>query len=80
MTYSNQYNGDNPRTDIKDSVHDLSNYESTEGMPRKPNAQLTLNDPPDNLSEAIRACFAPLGGVELELPPRDPMRKPPDFE
>ena len=35
---------------------------------------------PANLAEAIRARFAPLGDVELELPPREPMREPPDFE
>ena len=32
-----------------------------------------------NLTEFTRECFAPLGGVELELPPRGPMREPPDF-
>ena len=35
---------------------------------------------PRNLASAIRARFAPLGGVELELPPRSPMRKPPRFD
>ena len=34
---------------------------------------------PENLAQAIRARFAPLGGVELQLPPRDPIREPPDF-
>lgn len=29
---------------------------------------------PENLASAIRARFAPLGGVELELPPREPAR------
>ena len=29
-----------------------------------------------DLIEAIRRRFAPLGGVELELPPREPMREP----
>ena len=29
---------------------------------------------------AIRARFAPLGGVKLELPPRSPMRQPPEFD
>jgi plasmid stability protein len=33
--------------------------------------------PPGNLAEAIRARFEPLGGVELALPPREPMREPP---
>jgi len=32
-----------------------------------------------NLAEAIRRRFAPFGGVELELPPREPSRPPPDF-
>ena len=32
-----------------------------------------------NLAEFTRECFGPLGGVELELPPRGPMREPPDF-
>lgn len=31
------------------------------------------------LLESIRQRFAPLGGVELELPPRGPWRDPPDF-
>ena len=34
---------------------------------------------PRNLAAFTRRCFAPLGGVELELPPRGPMREPPDF-
>ncbi len=32
-----------------------------------------------DLAIAIRARFAPYGGVELELPSRDPMRETPDF-
>lgn len=32
-----------------------------------------------NLAEAIRRRFQPLGGVDLELAPREPMRAPPDF-
>ena len=32
------------------------------------------------LAAAIRARFAPFGGVELELPPRDPIRPPPEFD
>jgi len=34
---------------------------------------------PRNLAAFTRECFAPLGGVELELPTRGPMREPPDF-
>lgn len=35
--------------------------------------------PSQNFAEYVRALFAPLGGVELELPPREPPREPPDF-
>ena len=34
---------------------------------------------PRNLATFTRECFAPLGGVELELPQRGPMHEPPDF-
>lgn len=33
--------------------------------------------PHKNLADAIRARFAPLGGVELPEVPREPMRTPP---
>lgn len=33
-----------------------------------------------DLASAIRARFAPLGGVELDLPTSAPMRQPPDFD
>ena len=32
-----------------------------------------------DLAKFTRECFEPLGGVELELPPRGPMQEPPDF-
>ena len=31
------------------------------------------------LADAIRGYFAPMGGWDIELPPRLPMREPPDF-
>ena len=33
-----------------------------------------------DLATAIRELFRPLGGVELELPERGPIREPPDLE
>lgn len=33
----------------------------------------------DNLADAIRTRFEPFGGVDLDIPPRTPMREPPDF-
>lgn len=32
-----------------------------------------------NLAESIRRHVAPLGGVELELPAREAVRRPPEF-
>ena len=32
-----------------------------------------------NLAESIRRHIAPLGGVDLLLPPRQPVRKPPNI-
>ncbi|WP_420442616.1 FitA-like ribbon-helix-helix domain-containing protein [Candidatus Palauibacter sp.] len=36
--------------------------------------------PAKGLGTAIHELFAPLGGVELEIPPREPMREPPRFD
>jgi len=35
---------------------------------------------PANLFEAIRRRIAPLGGVDLEIPRRGPLREPPHLE
>ena len=35
--------------------------------------------PPKDLGRSIHARFAALGGIELELPERGPMRPPPEF-
>lgn len=45
--------------------------------------QDTLNEPQRpavNLYQRIRSRFAPLGGVDLELPPRQPAPEPPRFD
>ena len=33
-----------------------------------------------NLFDAIRRRIEPLGGVDLEIPPREPIREPPRFD
>ena len=33
-----------------------------------------------HLYDRVRARFAPLGGVDLGLPPREPAREPPRFD
>jgi plasmid stability protein len=40
-------------------------------------AALTHQRAGANLAESIRGRFAALGGVELSIPPRDAMRRPP---
>ena len=35
--------------------------------------------PPRNLAASIRSRISPLGGVDLDLPPREPIREPPRF-
>ena len=35
---------------------------------------------PDNLGEAIHRRFASLGGIDLDLPPREAMPEPPRFD
>jgi plasmid stability protein len=35
---------------------------------------------PENLGEAIHRRFSAMGGVNLELPPREPMPEPPRFD
>jgi plasmid stability protein len=36
--------------------------------------------PAHNLAASIRARVAPMGGADLELPSREPMRDPPAFD
>ena len=36
--------------------------------------------PAQDLGTAIHEMFKPFGGVELEIPPREPMRDPPRFD
>ena len=36
--------------------------------------------PARNLYERIHARFAPIGGIDLEVPPREPTRDPPRFD
>ena len=33
-----------------------------------------------NLTEIVGSYFGPTRGVDLELPPREPMREPPSFD
>ncbi|MGH6816530.1 MAG: FitA-like ribbon-helix-helix domain-containing protein [Hyphomicrobiaceae bacterium] len=43
-------------------------------------ARIATTPMPGNLGEAIRAIVEPIGGIELDIPPREPIREPPKFE
>ena len=58
-------NGRSMEEEARDILRTALNYQ--------PSAQ-------ENLANAIHARFAPLGGVELDIPARSPMRKPPRFD
>lgn len=59
---------------------------ATNGRSMDEEARVILRDaledkaPARNLAAAIRARIAPLGGVDLEMPPRVAMREPPTFD
>lgn len=40
---------------------------------------LSTSDDTTDLGTFARTLFDPLGGVDLELPPREPAREPPDL-
>lgn len=65
------------QTDTQNPQQDLSTDNATHETSGE---DIDEHNPSANLATAIRARFAPLGGVELELPPREPMRDPPDFK
>lgn len=62
---------------VRAAEHDRSMEEEARELLRV--ALNTKSTQPTDLGAAIRKRFAPLGGIELELPPREPMREPPDF-
>lgn len=41
---------------------------------------LTPATPRPNLADSIRKHIAPFGGVDLDVPAREPVRQPPSFE
>jgi len=63
---------------VRAAEHGCSMEEEARNILRAAVAQ--QREEPQDLAAAIRAIFEPLGGVDLELPPRGPMREPPDFE
>jgi len=63
------------RLRIRAAQHNRSMEEEVRSILRVTLAE--ASGPSQNLAEAIRRRFEPLGGVELRLPSREPMREPP---
>ena len=64
------------RLRIRAADHGWSMEEEVREILRKVTGETA---PPVNLATSIRARIAPLGGVDLDLPTRKPMREPPHF-
>ena len=69
--------------DVKTRLHKRA---AANGRSMEEEARLILADavgreaaPPKGLGTALHELFKPFGGMELELPPREPMREPPRF-
>ena len=77
MTIRNLEDEVKRRLRIRAAEHNCSMEEEARSILR---AALAVPAPATNLADAIRARFAPLGGVELDLPSREVMRDPPRFE
>ena len=74
-------------SDLEDEVrHRLRTRAAANGRSMEEEARAILREAvagepePKNLATIIRECFGPHGGVDLELPPREPAREPPKFD
>ena len=77
MTIRNIDEGLKSRLRIRAAQHGRSMEEEARDILRS--ALAAAEPQPGNLAHAIRKLMEPFGGVELDLPPREPMREPPDF-
>ena len=61
---------------LKSAVDYLSYLQDKDAQNNLPDQDI----PPRGLGTMIHEIFKPFGGVELEIPPREPMREPPRFD
>ena len=61
---------------LKEAVDYLADLRAKDASPASPDGEI----PENGLGTAIHELFKPFGGVELEIPPREPMREPPRFD
>ena len=61
---------------LRAAVDYLSYLQDTDAQNNLTNQDI----PPRGLGTMIHEMFKPFGGVELEIPPREPAREPPRFD
>ena len=76
ITIRNLDDGLKRRLRIRAAQHGRSMEEEAREILRHAIGRATV---PKNLGQAIHDRFAAIGGVELDLPARGPMREPPSF-
>ena len=76
ITIRNLDDGIKRRLRVRAAEHGRSMEEEARDILRRVMGEIA---PPRNLAAAIRARIAPLGGVDLDLPAREPMRETPRF-
>ena len=61
---------------LKEAVDYLADLQDKDASSALPDGEV----PQNGLGTAIHELFKQFGGVELEIPPREPMREPPRFD
>lgn len=79
MTIRNLDDDLKSRLRVRAARHGQSMEEEARSILRAALANRVEDDSGASLYAAIRAHVEPFGGVDLELPLRDPQRDPPDF-
>lgn len=77
MTIRNLDDGLKQRLRVRAATHGRSMEDEARDILRT--ALSTTEPAARNLADAIRARLQSVGGIELEIPPRQPIRDAPDF-
>lgn len=79
MTIRNLDDDLKARLRVRAARHGRSMEEEARSILRAALANRVEDDSGASLYAAIRARVEPFGGIDIELPPREPQRDPPDF-
>lgn len=79
MTIRNLDDDLKARLRMRAARHGRSMEEEARSILRAALANRVEDDSGASLYAAIRAHVEPFGGIDLDLPPREPQRDPPDF-